>query len=157
MKTTRFFQTMMVVVFAMASVFTMNAAEPTKVTNVEMDNGRVSAKIVYLQEGQYLTPDFRFEFTYNDKDQVTEKKALKWNGLKWVNYYCITVTYTATEAHLQYALWDKKSREFRPTEKYVYQIDEAGKFLAQYSYRMDEDNSWQLDHMVMPARVFANR
>lgn len=157
MKTTGFLKVMMVIVFAMASVLTMNATEPTKVTNVEMNNGQVSAKVVYQQDGQYLTPNFRFEFAYNDENQIIEKKALKWNGSEWVNYYCITVTYTATEAHLQYALWDKKSRKFRPTEKYVYQIDEAGKFLAQHLYKMDGENSWQLNGIVLPVRMLASR
>ena len=75
MKTTGFFKVMMVIVFAMASVLTMNAAESEKITNVEMDNGRISAKVVYQQEGNYLTPDFRFEYAYNDKNQIIEKKA----------------------------------------------------------------------------------
>ena len=35
MKTTGFFKVMMVIVFAMASVLTMNAAESEKITNVE--------------------------------------------------------------------------------------------------------------------------
>ena len=130
MKTTGFFKVMMVIVFVMASVLTMNAAESEKITNVEMDNGRISAKVVYQQEGNYLTPDFRFEYAYNDKNQIIEKKALKWDGSKWMNYYCITVTYTDAEAHIQYSMWDKKSRHFQPTEKYVYGLEEAGKFLA---------------------------
>lgn len=157
MRTTGIFKVMMMVVFAMATVFTTNATEPTKVTNVEMDNGRVSAKVVYQQDGQYLTPNFRFEYAYNDKDQIIEKKALKWNGSEWLNYYRITVTYTATEAHMQYAVWDKKSREFHLTEKYVYQLDEAGEFLAQYSYKMDKENRWQLNHMVMSHYMLASR
>lgn len=130
MKTTRFSRTMMIVVFAMASVLTMNAAGPEKVTNVEMDNGRMSAKVVYQQEGNYLTPDFRFEYAYNDMNQIVEKKALKWDGSQWMNYYCITVAYTDSEAHIQYSMWNKKSQHFQPTEKYIYSLDEAGKFLG---------------------------
>ena len=66
MRTTGFSKVMIAIVFAMASVLTMNAAGPEKVTNVEMDNGRISAKVVYQQKGNYLTPDFRFEYAYND-------------------------------------------------------------------------------------------
>ena len=86
MRTTGFSKVMIAIVFAMASVLTMNAAGPEKVTNVEMDNGRISAKVVYQQKGNYLTPDFRFEYAYNDKNQIIEKKALKWDGSKWMNY-----------------------------------------------------------------------
>lgn len=71
-----------------------------------------------------------FEYAYNDKNQIIEKKALKWDGSKWMNYYCITVTYMNAEAHIQYFMWDKKSQHFQPTEKYVYGLEEAGRFLA---------------------------
>ena len=45
MRTTGFSKVMIAIVFAMASVLTMNAAGPEKVTNVEMDNGRISGKV----------------------------------------------------------------------------------------------------------------
>ncbi|MCD7926195.1 MAG: DUF3836 domain-containing protein [Bacteroides sp.] len=104
MKTTMITTAMMTVVFAIASVLTVNAAEPTKITNVEMDNDRVSAKVIYEQDGNSLTPEYRFEFKYNDKGQIAEKKSMKWNGSSWTNYYCMTVTYTDTEAHIDYSL-----------------------------------------------------
>lgn len=104
MKTTMITTAMMTVVFAIASVLTVNAAEPTKITNVEMDNDRVSAKVIYEQDGNFLTPEYRFEFKYNDKGQIAEKKSMKWNGSSWTNYYCMTVTYTDTEAHIDYSL-----------------------------------------------------
>lgn len=157
MKTTMITKAMMAVVFAMATVFTTNAVEPTKFTNVEMDNDRVSAKVVYEKDGQYLTPEFRFEYQYGADNRVIEKKALKWNGTKWMNYYCISVTYSETEAHMQYAIWDKKARAFRPTEKYVYQLDEAGKFLAKYSYQLDKENSWQLNQVILSQTMLAKR
>ena len=40
----------MAVLFAMTSVLTLNAVEPVKITNEEVENGRVSAKVVYEQE-----------------------------------------------------------------------------------------------------------
>lgn len=104
MKTTMITKAMMAVVFAIASVLTVNAAEPTKITNVEMDNDRIAAKVVYEQDGNFLTPEYRFEFKYNGKGQVVEKKSMKWNGSGWTNYYCMSVTYTSTEA-----LIDRKS------------------------------------------------
>lgn len=44
MKTTMITKAMMAVLFAMASVWTVNAAEPTKITNEEVENGRVSVR-----------------------------------------------------------------------------------------------------------------
>lgn len=132
MKTANLCKVMMAVVFAMASVLTMNAAEPTKVTNVEMSNGKVTARVVYLQDGQYLTPSFRFEFIYDGQSRITEKKVLKWDDSMWVNYYCITATYEPSEAHLLYSIWDEKAHEFRPTEKYGFQLDVVDEFLTQY-------------------------
>ena len=74
MKTTMLTKAMMAVLFAMTSVLTLNAAKPVKITNEEVENGRVSAKVVYEQEGTFLTPEYRFEFRYNDKGQIIEKK-----------------------------------------------------------------------------------
>lgn len=53
---------------------------------------------------------------------------MKWNGTDWINYYCMEVTYTDTEAHIDYSLWNKNKKAFVPTQKYVYTLDEAGKF-----------------------------
>ena len=57
MKTTMLTKAMMAVLFAMTSVLTLNAAKPVKITNEEVENGRVSAKVVYEQEGTFLTPE----------------------------------------------------------------------------------------------------
>ena len=56
------------------------------------------------------TPEYRFEFRYNDKGQIIEKKSMKWNGTDWINYYCMEVTYTDTEAHIDYSLWNKNKK-----------------------------------------------
>ena len=45
MKTTMITKAMMAVLFAMTSVLTLNAVEPVKITNEEVENGRVSAKV----------------------------------------------------------------------------------------------------------------
>lgn len=110
MKTTMLTKAMMAVLFAMTSALTLNAAKPVKITNEEVENGRVSAKVVYEQEGTFLTPEYRFEFRYNDKGQIIEKKSMKWNGTDWINYYCMEVTYTDTEAHIDYSLWNKNKK-----------------------------------------------
>ena len=108
MKTTMITKAMMAVLFAMTSVLTLNAVEPVKITNEEVENGRVSAKVVYEQEGTFLTPEYRFEFRYNDKGQIIEKKSMKWNGYDLDKIIiCMEVTYTDTEAHIDYSLWNK--------------------------------------------------
>ena len=42
---------------------------------------------------------------------------MKWNGTDWINYYCMEVTYTDTEAHIDYSLWNKNKKAFVPTQK----------------------------------------
>lgn len=130
MKTTMITRVMMAAVLAMASVWTVNASNPEKVTNVEMDNDRISAKVVYEQDGTFLTPEYRFEFQYNEAGQITEKKGMKWDGTRWANYYCMTVTYTDTEAHVDYALWNKDKKMYVPVQKYVYTLEEANGILG---------------------------
>lgn len=141
---------------ASTSVLTLNAVEPVKITNEEVENGRVSAKVVYEQEGTFLTPEYRFEFRYNDKGQIIEKKSMKWNGTTWINYYCMEVTYTDTEAHIDYSLWNKNKKAFIPTQKYVYTLDEAGKFLAWHSYKKDA-TGWELDGLINNEVLLAKR
>ena len=156
MKTTMLTKAMMAVLFAMTSVLTLNAVEPVKITNEEVENGRVSAKVVYEQEGTFLTPEYRFEFRYNDKGQIIEKKSMKWNGTTWINYYCMEVTYTDTEAHIDYSLWNKNKKAFIPTQKYVYTLDEAGKFLTWHSYKKDA-TGWELDGLINSKVLLAKR
>ena len=135
MKTTMLTKAMMAVLFAMTSVLTLNAVEPVKITNEEVENGRVSAKVVYEQEGTFLTPEYRFEFRYNDKGQIIEKKSMKWNGTTW---------------------WNKNKKAFIPTQKYVYTLDEAGKFLAWHSYKKDA-TGWELDGLINNEVLLAKR
>ena len=168
MKTTMLTKAMMAVLFAMTSVLTLNAAKPVKITNEEVENGRVSAKVVYEQEGTFLTPEYRFEFRYNDKGQIIEKKSMKWNGTDWINYYCMEVTYTDTEAHIDYSLGKRtlaadrrkknsiNKKAFVPTQKYVYTLDEAGKFLAWHSYKKDT-TGWELDGLINSKVLLAKR
>ena len=130
MKTTMITRVMMAALFAVASVWTVNASNPEKVTNVEMDNDRISAKVVYEQDGTFLTPEYRFEFQYNEAGQIREKKGMKWDGTRWTNYYCMTVTYTDTEAHVDYALWNKDKKTFVPVQTYVYKLEDVDEVLA---------------------------
>lgn len=157
MKTTIITRALMVATFAIVSVFTANAVEPTKFWNLEMDNNQVAAKVVYDKDGQYLTPAFRFEYKYGTDHRVIEKKALKWDGTQWRNYYFISVAYSESEACMQYSIWDKKARAFRPAEKYVFQLDEAGKFLAKYSYQFNEKQVWELNQVIMSQTMLAKR
>lgn len=156
MKTTMITKAMLAVVFALASVCMVNAAEPVKVTNIEMDNGRIVARVVYEKNGNFLTPEFRFEFKYNDEGQVVERKSQKWDGTKWINYYCMAVTYTNTEAHIDYSLWNKGQNEFILTQRYAYTLDEAGRFLSLRSYKRTMAG-WELDSKVTNGMLLANR
>ena len=161
MKTTMLTKAMMAVLFAMTSVLTLNAAKPVKITNEEVENGRVSAKVVYEQEGTFLTPEYRFEFRYNDKGQIIEKKSMKWNGTDWINYYCMEDLVRSrglgdVYKRQDYSLWNKNKKAFVPTQKYVYTLDEAGKFLAWHSYKKDT-TGWELDGLINSKVLLAKR
>ena len=67
MKTTMLTKAMMAVLFAMTSVLTLNAAKPVKITNEEVENGRVSAKVVYEQEGTFRSIVLSSDTTIRDK------------------------------------------------------------------------------------------
>lgn len=42
---------------------------------------------------------------------------------------------------------NKNKKAFVPTQKYVYTLDEAGKFLAWHSYKKDR-TGWELDGLI---------
>lgn len=68
----------------------------------------------------------------------------------------MTVTYTDTEAYIDYSLWNKDKKEFIPTQKYVYTLDEAGKFLAFHSYKKNT-TGWDLNTTINNEALLANR
>jgi len=82
MKTTMLTKAMMAVLFAMTSVLTLNAVEPVKITNEEVENGRVSAKVVYEQEGTFLIRSIVLSSDTTIRDKYREEKyEMEWHGL----------------------------------------------------------------------------
>jgi len=53
-------------------------------------------------------------------------------------------------------LWNKNKKAFIPTQKYVYTLDEAGKFLAWHSYKKDA-TGWELDGLINNEVLLAKR
>lgn len=50
----------------------------------------------------------------------------------------------------------KNKKAFVPTQKYVYTLDEAGKFLAWHSYKKDT-TGWELDGLINSKVLLAKR
>lgn len=72
---------------------------------------------------------------------------MKWNGMDWINYYCMEVMYIDIEVYIDYFLWNKNKKEFVFMQKYVYMLDEVGKFLVWYLYKKDMIG-WELDGLI---------
>ena len=88
------------VVIAMTSVF--NAFSNGNLTqfayNTTTDGEKVESQTVYtVKNGKYLQQHLKYNYTYDDKGNVSQKEVLKWNEITKVfeKQYCLNITYNA--------------------------------------------------------------
>lgn len=95
----------------------MSAASPRNyLYDTKEENGKIVSKVIFLQEDGFLNKQVKYEFTYNDKGKVAEKKAYRWNQSKetWDPYYLISYQYNEEKGEINsvYGMWDKKKKDF---------------------------------------------
>ena len=102
------------VVIAMTSVF--NAFSNGNLTqfayNTTTDGEKVESQTVYtVKNGKYLQQHLKYNYTYDDKGNVSQKEVLKWNEITKVfeKQYCLNITYNAQETSIEYTAWDNKT------------------------------------------------
>lgn len=110
------------IIFTFFCVLAVNAGngESFCYNSTETD-GVITSQIVYkLGSDQHsLTPYLKYDFAYNDKKQLTRKRAMKWNGKHnmWRNYYFINYDYTASGIEIEYFRWNSNRNMYEPTEE----------------------------------------
>lgn len=130
MKATSFFRkAMATALICMASVMNFNALAQDEhfITNEETQNGLVTTKTVYRQDGSQLYRHMRYEYTYDDQQRITGKTAEKWDGAtdEWVPYYRMTYTYGTDKVTLSYARWDEAHKAYdKQKSQQVYQLND---------------------------------
>ena len=97
MKTMSIMKTLLVTAVIMISNVTISArtAESNLVYNAEEVNGVKVAETVYKRNGDMLTNYMKYNYKYDDNQQMTENLSQKWNEDEkaWENDLCIRYTY----------------------------------------------------------------
>lgn len=146
------------VVIAMTSVF--NAFSNGNLTqfayNTTTDGEKVESQTVYtVKNGKYLQQHLKYNYTYDDKGNVSQKEVLKWNEITKVfeKQYCLNITYNAQETSIEYTAWDNKTGAYSDSRaKAVYQTTNAGQGFNYLSYEWNKkENNWNLakEHAIL--------
>ena len=147
------------VVIAMTTVF--NAFSNGNLTqfayNTTTDGEKVESQTVYttVKNGKYLQQHLKYNYTYDDKGNVSQKEVLKWNEITKVfeKQYCLNITYNAQETSVEYTAWDNKTGAYSDSRaKAVYQTTNAGQGFNYLSYEWNKkENNWNLakEHTIL--------
>lgn len=84
--------------------------------NYELSGDVVTSKIVYSKSDNklYLSPKFKYNYTYDCDGYLTRKEILQWSPdeYKWVKSYCLNYTPLFSEYRIELALWDEKEGDY---------------------------------------------
>lgn len=93
------------IVIVMTSVF--NAFSNGNLTqfayNTTTDGEKVESQTVYtVENGKYLQQHLKYNYTYDDKGNVSQKEVMKWNEITKVfeKQYCLNITYNTQETSI---------------------------------------------------------
>ena len=146
------------VVIVMTTVF--NAFSNGNLTqfayNTTTDGEKVESQTVYtVKNGKYLQQHLKYNYTYDDKGNVSQKEVLKWNEITKVfeKQYCLNITYNAQETSIEYTAWDNKTGAYSDSRaKAVYQTTNTGQGFNYLNYEWNKkENNWNLakEHAIL--------
>lgn len=155
MKATMFISKVILLVTLFLSVCGLASAANSKdgernfINNDVLKNGKVVSREVYVLEkgSSALSPVKKFEYAYDETQQLKEKTTHAWNpsATKWVKESLLSISRTGTETIVEYSLWVPNKKEFSPSEKFVYVTNAENNMITQYSYKMNKrTKEWEL-------------
>ena len=124
----------------MASLFTLMTLTVTKANAKETfiygetDNGLIVSTL--NEDGNTLTPKWKYKYQYDKQGRLTEKKAYRWNLQQqmWTPAYLLTITSNDSICIMDYAEWNKLFCNFeRNRQQSVYYVDSSNTLLTYYS------------------------
>ena len=82
--------------------------------NSEEVNGVKVAETVYKMDGSTLTNFMKYNYKYDENNQMIENMSQKWNASKgcWVNDLCIKYIYDNKSVTTEYYKWNSKKNDF---------------------------------------------
>lgn len=116
MKTFNLIKITLVAAIAWMTNVTISAAtlDNNLIYNAEEVNGVKVSETVYKMDGTTLTNYMKYNYKYNDNQQMTENMSQKWNSSKerWENDLCIHYIYDNKSVTTEYYKWDSKKKDF---------------------------------------------
>lgn len=117
MKTTVLSKSILVLAVMFICNLAMSAASPREyLFDTKEENGKIISKVIFLNDKGLLSKEFKYEFSYNEKGKVSEKKTYRWdnNQNDWAPFSLATFTYDQEtgEINTVYSMWDKKAKSF---------------------------------------------
>ncbi len=115
MKKNIFIKSMLV--FSCLCIFSIvaSAVQPKNyIYDTKMDGDKIVSKVIYVEESGLLNKEIKYDFTYNEKGEVIEKVAYRWNASReqWDNLYKTVYQHKADGIYSSYCMWDKKSKTY---------------------------------------------
>ena len=116
MKAMNFIKTLLVIVTVFIANATISAAKLNNnlIYNAEEVNGMKVAETVYKMNDNLLTKYMKYNYKYNENNQMTENLSQKWNEEDncWVNDLKICYIYDNKSITTEYYKWNGKKNEF---------------------------------------------
>lgn len=116
MKTKHLFKSLIVMAMAFAANLTVSATvwDNNLIYNAEEVNGVKVAETVYKKDGNTLTNYMKYNYKYNENNQMTENMSQKWNSRKncWENDLCIRYIYDSKSVTTEYYKWNARKNDF---------------------------------------------
>ena len=116
MKTMNFIKALLIVTVALFANLNLSArsSENNLIYNAEEVNGVKVSETVYKMDGSTLTQYMKYNYKYDENQQMTENLSQKWNSIDncWVNNLKICYTYDNKGITTEYYKWNSKKEAF---------------------------------------------
>jgi len=108
--------------------------------NADIENNAVKNIEVFSCNGKSLSQKLQYRFTYDDRNRLASREALKWSAKRqrWENYYTLDYTYKADGYVLERRDWNARGNAYGvATARMEYQMI-SGDVMAVNYYKMSK-------------------
>lgn len=145
---------MLIVSISMLALFVCSSVASAQTPSKFIYDKGANAETVYTldETGKFLTPKLKYEFS-KESDNKVVKLVSSWNNetQAWAPYYKLTRVENETNAVLEYAAWDCKTRDYTNNlEKVIYNKDFNNEPLSYVSYKWSREvGNWVVSQHLL--------
>lgn len=107
--------------------------------NANVENNKVTSVIILKNDNNNLAQKVKYNFVYDNDNNLTTKEALKWNSEKqnWENYYVLNFNYFADGYTVSRRDWNKKTSNYDAITEVMDYKTVTGEVTAINSYKVN--------------------